>query len=463
MATSQDVAASRDRASAEARVRQVYANRGAAVPPNLSALVDNYQSNPNYLDTVRRHAARDAAAQQQAAPSNPDGTSGLPVPAQTNLAGHAAALYPWLTPALVDLYAGKWAETGRAEIALAYVRQTSEYARVFPGIRRDDGSLRMSEGEYFSTKAGFTETAAEFGIGGGLNFTKLFEQDVSAQEFYRAAESGYNRFVEPGQPPSGLFQTYIQSVVDTGSAALALEQTRGSSGYDQTFVGNRRSDGSLVMDEPDYFAYSRGWDRLFLNRNLNPTAFRATGNFEKAVRGEVSIAELDGRLNAVESGIVNNTEGTRQFFTENYGITDLSTLGQDNRNLALAMAIDTSVGSDVLARNISASQIGGEAALQGYRRSVERAETLARAGVSQSQARGLYSQAGTQLPGLSATTERFNRGATDLTAFEDAFALGDASETARLQRALGEEQSSFSGRADTRVDRSGGLSGLRQR
>src|SRR5690606_21578531 len=120
------------------------------------------------------------------------------------------------------------------------------------------------------------------------------------------------------------------------------------------------------------------------------------------------------------------------------------------------------VQRDVLERRVSASQIGGEASLQGFVRSVDRAEELARAGLTQSQARSLYSQAGSQLRGLSATTQRFNRGSTSLGEFESAFGLQDASERDRVMRALQSEESSFSSAADTRRSRDGfGLAGLR--
>ena len=93
----------------------------------------------------------------------------------------------------------------------------------------------------------------------------------------------------------------------------------------------------------------------------------------------------------------------------------------------------------------------------------ERAEQLARMGVSQSQARELYGNAANRLPGLDATTRRFNLGGTGIGDFEQAVVGQDATQVQRFGRAMQREQSSFSSTTDTRRDNTGGLTGLRQR
>ena len=60
----------------------------------------------------------------------------------------AAALYPYFPSNILDELIMKWTETGSIDIALATVRSGDAYAKAFPGIRREDGSLRMQEIQY---------------------------------------------------------------------------------------------------------------------------------------------------------------------------------------------------------------------------------------------------------------------------------------------------------------------------
>ncbi len=388
------------------------------------------------------------------------GAAATPKTENRNWRADAAALYPWLTPALLDVFAEKWDETGDPTLALAYTRQHPEYKTVFDGIYRDDGTLRMTESEYFSTKAGFTEAMVEFGIdpsGYESKYGDLFRNDVSASEFYRTVESGYQRFNEPGAADNGLLNRYLDEFVGSGSAELALNKVRQSSDYDKVFVGNRREDGTLRMEEQDFFAYKRGWQRTLAGFGLDPLEFEARGRFKASVTGELSIQEVGQRLQSTQDGILDQIEPYKQYMAENYGL-DLT------NEAILGMAIDPGIQKDVLERRINASQVGGEAALQGFRRNVERAEELARAGLSGDTARQLYSGAAQNLSGLSATTQRFNRGATGIGDYEQAFALSDAGQQNRITRGLQDEQSNFGGRSDTRRSQDGfGLRGLRSR
>lgn len=385
-----------------------------------------------------------------------------------DFAAEAAARFPWLTGRLLDQYAEFWEETGNASTALTKLRNTNLYSKKFAGIRRDDGTLRMDENQYLSTLTGYSETLAEFGVDPAEwsgKFSDLIELEVGADEFYRTVGQGFQRFREPGTDDNRLLNDYINEFTSTGSAELALEAVRNSDAYDDVFAGNRRDDGSLRMDEPEYFAYQRGFDRMFTSRGLNPEVFRGKGRLVDAIEAEVSIQELDNRLSAIEDNVLGNRAEVGEFFRDAYGEGYADGIPTENTRAAvLAMAIDPDVGNDILTNRISAAQIGGEAAVQGYARSVERAEELARAGLSQGNARQLYSDAASRLSGLSATTRRFNRGGTSLAQFEDAFAMGAADEQQRLSRALQSEQSSFSATQDTLRDRDGfGLRGLRQR
>lgn len=374
----------------------------------------------------------------------------------------AASYAPsWLSGALLDVFTETWIATRDTNVALEAVRRSPTYDTVFYGNRREDGSLRYNENQWLATRDAFVETAAEFGVGqlDRATMEQLFRQDVSAQEFMQGVGGAFQTFAEPGSGvPQNLMSEFLRGFTSSGSAISAMEQVRGSSAYDEVFRGNKREDGSLRMGEQDYYAYKRGWQRTLASYGLDPEFFdRERGRFVQAVEGEVSIAELADRLDMQATQIESNIEQVREFYAQGYGL-DLT------RESILAAAIDPTVERDLFQRKITAAQIGGEAKVRGFARSVERAEQLARAGLTQSQARDLYGQAQQVLPGLSATTERFFRGTTDLGQFEEASALGDVVEQSRLNRALQEEGSSFSRRDDVRRGRDGlGLAGLQRR
>lgn len=461
--------------AAKQRITAIYTNKGLPVPTGakLDAMANNVVSQGyGYFDTIRANPARYLPAG-----STSGGGGGVAQPEMgvgegiridadpdagppRDFLNEARAAYPWLTGQLLNEFVGFYSESGRGDTALARLRQTSTYEQVFAGIKREDGSLRMREDEYFADKAGFSETLREFGLNPAQyesQYVNLFKNDVRAQEFAQAAASGFQRFVEPGSDDTGLFGKFLNSFVKTGAEEVALREVRDSSEYDNVFVGNRRADGTLRMDEPEFFAYKRGWQRTLAGYGLDPTFFEGRGRLKKSVEHEMSIQEMAGRLEEKATRVLGNTAETQQWYATNYNI-ELSREG------ILGAAIDPEVERDVFQRRIGAAQIGGEAKMQGFIRSVDRAEELARAGITQSQARQLYGQAGQQLPGLSATTRRFNRGDTSIGDFESAFALGDAGGQNRLNRALQEETATFGSRADTRRSRDGfGLSGLQQR
>lgn len=381
-----------------------------------------------------------------------------------NFADEARVRFPWLQGALLNDFSKLWSETGDPTAALGKLRQTDRYQRTFQGIRRDDGTLRMDENEYMSTMVGYRVAFEEFGLDASQfsqkDFVRMIEREVSAQEAFQAASQA-QRFREPGAQDNGLANAFVRAFINSGSAVAALEDVRRSDAYQKVFAGNIRDDGSLRMDEQEYFGYKRGFERLFLNRGLNPQPFEASGKLTAAIEAEMSLNELDGRMTAIEQGVFGGTEETSQWFLNAYGERGLKWLSQNgDRASALAMAFDQDVGNELLQNRITAAQIGGEAALRGFERGVLRAEELARRGVNLAQASQFFAQAEQSLNPLDAVTRRFNAGGLSLTQFEDASLLGGAEQRRRLERGLRAEGSLFTGQNAFRRDQSGALSGL---
>ena len=100
------------------------------------------------------------------------------------------SLVPWLAGKgdLLQVYTDAYIETGSGDFAIAAVRQSESYSTFYPGITRDDGSLRMNETQYESTREGFFRILLENGLNptifDGLGkVASLIAGDVSVPEF----------------------------------------------------------------------------------------------------------------------------------------------------------------------------------------------------------------------------------------------------------------------------------------
>ena len=107
----------------------------------------------------------------------------------------AQVLMPWLTKLapvdgrkLIDEYVAGYIESGEDTFALARMRSSDSYEKVFPGITRDDGSLRMSEATYLQNKEAVLIHFNEYGIGGygaqviDTLFPQLVQNNVNPDE-----------------------------------------------------------------------------------------------------------------------------------------------------------------------------------------------------------------------------------------------------------------------------------------
>lgn len=146
------------------------------------------------------------------------------------------ALIPWLPEELLDTYVNEWTQSGDAELALAKVRQSPQYDKHFPGIKRDDGTLRMSESEWFSTREAYRQLFQDFGLNDQLfqkRFTELVEGEVSPSELAGRLGAAFDVirnqipqvkrvyarwFGEQGISDQGIFAAFIDP--DVGDAIL---------------------------------------------------------------------------------------------------------------------------------------------------------------------------------------------------------------------------------------------------
>lgn len=113
----------------------------------------------------------------------------------------ARLLFPWMPPELVALFAAKMAEFGgEATLAIAAVRQDPVYDTLFPGNRRDDGSLRLTEQQYFATVEGYRRRIDQFGLNPDDvlrgRTADLISGDVSPAEFEDRLNRTYTGIIQ---------------------------------------------------------------------------------------------------------------------------------------------------------------------------------------------------------------------------------------------------------------------------
>jgi len=109
-------------------------------------------------------------------------------------------------------------------------------------------------------------------------------------------------------------------------------------------------------------------------------------------------------------------------------------------------ALDPSVGEEIISGRITASQIGGEAAKAGFTLTRTEAENLRKAGLTQQQARQLYTAAQRELPRLRDIQSRQDSGEQQLTIeeFTQAVVFQDPDQLENIRRLEAEEESMFS-------------------
>lgn len=92
-----------------------------------------------------------------------------------------AQLLPFLPAELAAIYADAWVQSGDRDIALATLNASPELETHFPGIKRPNGSLRLSILEYIGTIAGYEDVLLEVGVNPGV-FTSQMADSIAGEK-----------------------------------------------------------------------------------------------------------------------------------------------------------------------------------------------------------------------------------------------------------------------------------------
>ena len=110
----------------------------------------------------------------------------------------AKGLFPYLDDRLIRLYLDKYAESGNERLALAEMRADPIMAEVYPGIKRTDGTLRMTEQEYVAAIDNMKASLRNYNLNPNEfedDIVGAISGDVSPLEFRQRLDAGYEGVV----------------------------------------------------------------------------------------------------------------------------------------------------------------------------------------------------------------------------------------------------------------------------
>ena len=244
----------------------------------------------------------------------------------------------------------------------------------------------------------------------------------------------------PNMPPDVL-ALFASEWSRTGDPQVAIAEVRRSDVYEIAFPGNKRPDGTVKFDEVTYTGLKESYIGTLQEYGIprNTSVDLLTDRFTGLIEGEVSAREFAQRVDAVYQGIQENIPEVTEFYRENFGL-------ELTPEAIFVGALDPTVGEEIVAGRITTAQIGGEAARAGFEITGDFAQRLQRAGISQAQARQLFTSAQAELPRLQELQAR--GGVTDpeqftLEQFTEAAVFQSPEELEEIRRLEAEEASRF--------------------
>ena len=209
------------------------------------------------------------------------------------------------------------------------------------------------------------------------------------EKFLELAQSLY-----PNMPPD-ILQLFAEEWSKTGDPNVAISNVRRTTAYDTAFPGNKRPDGTVKFDEVTYQGLRESYIGTLAEFGVprNTSVDLLDDRFTGLVEGEVSAREFAQRVGAIFQGVQENIPEVTEFYRENFGL-------ELTPEAIFVGALDPTVGEEIVSGRITTAQIGGEAARAGFEITSEFAQRLQRAGISQAQARQLFTTAQTELPRL---------------------------------------------------------------
>jgi len=253
---------------------------------------------------------------------------------------------------------------------------------------------------------------------------------------------------------AGLLSTYETSWGEYEDSDLALQEVRLTDEYQAIFRGNYDPEsGQVRMTESNYFASKAKFDATLISVGLNPDPFE--DEWIRALEGDVSPTEMTGRIESAYERIIEWAPEIRQFYSDTYGIdmTDAAIVGS---------VLSPRIGEELISKQMTMAEIGGEAATRGFNIGKDLAEELYNRQLGRSDAAGFFGSAANQLPVLDVLAKRHDDPDDDfdLEEFVTAGIYDDPTQRRRIRRLVAQEGSMFTSGKVARERSTGALTGL---
>ena len=172
-----------------------------------------------------------------------------------NLRERIKLMNPWMTDGLLDAYTDEWGLSATDELALQAVRHTTEYQTMFRGnIDPETGFARMSESDYFASKASFDATLMGMNLNPAYfddDFVTALENEVSPREFISRMEAAYERIIQSSDAIKAFYtENYGIDMTDSAILASAINPR----------IGQEILDRKIAIAEIGGEAAARGFD-----------------------------------------------------------------------------------------------------------------------------------------------------------------------------------------------------------
>lgn len=112
--------------------------------------------------------------------------------------GDAQALFPYFPGNILNIILDSWVDSGSIDLAIAQGRASEDYAKTFPGIKREDGSLRMTEIQYLEVKDAMKDSLRNYNLNPDIFQNEIIDAiqgDVDIREFQGRLQFGYEQLI----------------------------------------------------------------------------------------------------------------------------------------------------------------------------------------------------------------------------------------------------------------------------
>ena len=221
----------------------------------------------------------------------------------------AKGLFPYLDDRLIRLYLDKYAESGNERLALAEMRADPIIAEVYPGIKRTDGTLRMTEQEYVAALDNMKASLRNYNLNPNEfedDIVGAISGDVSPLEFRQRLDAGYEGVVNNiPQVKEAYLQNFGVDLPDESIFAMFVSPNVAT----KILEGNIRASQVIGEAESAGFGVNKLVAQSLVQQGLTQEGARkGFGQAQLSLRGIQGAAARQGRQNITATEYVEATQ-----------------------------------------------------------------------------------------------------------------------------------------------------------